>query len=44
LRKEPVPKVDWELFVDATEASNEVILEGLDGAFGGVARMDSRWD
>jgi hypothetical protein len=35
--------VEWEVFVDAAQASNEMILEGADGAFGGIAAMDSWW-
>ena len=34
--------MNWEVLVDAAEASNEVILEGANGAFGGVTTMDVR--
>jgi hypothetical protein len=33
--------VEREVFVNAAKASNEVILEGADGAFGGIASVDS---
>jgi hypothetical protein len=33
--------VEREVFVDAAKASNEVILEGAGGAFGGIAAVDS---
>ena len=35
--------MEREVFVDAAKASNEVILEGADGAFGGIAAVDSWW-
>ena len=42
LRQQPVPKVQWEVFVSATETGNEVVLEGSDGSFGGIAAMEMR--
>ena len=36
-----IPKVEGEIFVNAAKSSNEVILEGADGAFGGIAAVDS---
>jgi hypothetical protein len=33
--------VEGKVFVDATEASNEVIFEGADGTFCGIAAMDA---
>jgi hypothetical protein len=38
-----VPEVKGKVFVDAAEASNEVILEGSDSAFSGIAAVDPRW-
>jgi hypothetical protein len=35
--------VEREVFVDAAETSNEVILEGADGAFSSIAAVDSWW-
>ena len=35
--------MEREVFVDAAQASNEVILEGADGAFGGIAAMNAWW-
>ena len=32
-----------EVFVDAAEAGDEMIFEGSDGSFGGVAAMDIGW-
>ena len=37
-----IPQVQGEGFVDTAEASDEMILEGADGAFSGVATMDAR--
>ena len=34
-----IPEVHGKLFVGAAEDRNEVILEGADGAFGGVATV-----
>jgi hypothetical protein len=36
--------VNGEVFIDATEACNEVILKGADGTFGSIAAVDSWWD
>jgi hypothetical protein len=36
-----IPQVEREVFVDTAKASNEVILEGADGAFGGIAAVDA---
>ena len=38
--EQAIPKVNWEIFVNAAKASDEVIFEGAYGAFGGVAVMD----
>jgi hypothetical protein len=38
-----IPQVEREVFVNASKASNEVILEGADGAFGGIAAVDTGW-
>jgi hypothetical protein len=32
-----------EVLVNATQASDEVVLEHSDGAFGGIVAMDSGW-
>jgi hypothetical protein len=42
LRDEAIPQVEWEAFVEAAEGSDEVIFEGADRAFGGVATMGAR--
>ena len=39
LGQELVPEVEGEVLVDAAEASDEVVLERADGAFGRVAAM-----
>ena len=33
-----------KVFVNAAEASDEMVLEGSDGAFSRVASMDIGWD
>ena len=38
--EEPVPETEWEIFVGAAEAADDVVLEGSDGVFGGVAAVD----
>jgi hypothetical protein len=38
-----IPQVEREVFVNAAKASNEMILEGADGSFGGIAAVDSGW-
>jgi hypothetical protein len=43
LRHKTIPQVEGEVFVDAAQASNEMILEGADGSFGGIATVDSGW-
>ena len=43
MRHKTIPQVEREVFVDAAKASNEVILEGADGAFGGIAAVDAWW-
>jgi len=40
LRKQQAPMVERKVRVAATEAGNEVVLEGLDGAFGGIPAVD----
>ena len=42
MRNEAVPEMQWEVKVTTTEAGDEVILVGLDGAFGGVCAMQVR--
>ena len=39
MRDEAVPEMQEEVGVVTTEAGNEVILVGLNGAFGGVGAM-----
>ena len=39
---EAVPEMQGEVGVASTEAGDEVILVGLDGAFGGVGAMKVR--
>ena len=41
-RNEAVPDMQGEVRVATTEASDKVILVGLDGAFGGVCAMQVR--
>ena len=36
-----IPQVEREVFVDAAQSSNEMILECADGAFGGIAAMNA---
>ena len=36
-----VPEMKREVLVNTTQASDEVILEGSDGTFGGIAAMDA---
>ena len=43
MRHKTIPQVEREVFVDAAETSNEVIFERADGAFGGIAAVDSWW-
>jgi hypothetical protein len=33
--------MEWEVLVDTTQASDEVVFERSDGAFGGIAAMDA---
>ena len=40
LRDEEAPKVQGELWIRGTEASNEVVLECLDGSLGSIAAVD----
>ena len=40
--KESVPKVQREVLVGAAETSDEVVFEGADGTFGGIAAVDVR--
>ena len=42
--KEFVPKVKREVWVGAAEPGDEVVLERSDGAFSGVATMETGWD
>ena len=42
MRVEAVPEMQGEVGVSATEAGNEVILVGLDGAFGDVGVIQVR--
>jgi hypothetical protein len=39
LREQFVPQMEREVFVDATQPGNEVILERADRAFGRIAPM-----
>jgi hypothetical protein len=39
LRHKAIPQVEGKVFVNAAEASDEVILESSDGAFSRVAAM-----
>ena len=43
MRHKTIPQVEREVFVDAAQSSNEMILEGADGAFGGIAAMNAWW-
>ena len=36
--------MQWKVFVETAEASNEVIFKGSNGSFGGVASMVTRRD
>lgn len=42
LGEEPVPQVHGELGVDTAKASNQMVLECSDGAFSGIAPVDTR--
>ena len=42
MRNEAVPEIQWEVRVATTEAGDEVIIVGLDGAFSGVGAMKVR--
>ena len=42
LRQKAVPKVQWEVFVSAAEASNEMIFESTDGSVSGIASVHAR--
>jgi hypothetical protein len=44
LGQEAVPKMEREVLIGTAKTGNEVIFEGLDGAFSGVAGMDTGWD
>ena len=39
LWNEFIPEADWEVGVGAAEAGNQMVFEGSDAAFGGVASM-----
>ena len=39
-----VPQMKWKVLVDAAKSGNEVILEGADRAFGGIAAMHAGWN
>jgi len=43
LGKQKAPMMEWELRVTATKASNEMVLEGLNGALSGIAAVDVGW-
>ena len=43
MRHKTIPQVEREVFVDAAETGNEVILEGAGGVFGSIAAVDSWW-
>jgi len=40
LGEQAVPEMHREVLVRAAEAGDEVVLEGADGTFGGIAAMD----
>jgi hypothetical protein len=39
-----IPKVQWEVFVNAGEGSDEVIFESTDCALSSIPTMHSRWN
>lgn len=39
LRKQLVPEMEWEVGISCAEACYEVIFEGADGTFGGIASV-----
>ena len=41
MRHKTIPQVEREVFVDAAQSSNEMILECADGAFGSIAAMNA---
>ena len=43
LWKESVPEAERELWVSAAEASDEMVLKGLDGTLCGIVLVDSSW-
>jgi len=44
LRKSLVPEVDGEVLVHAAKASNEVVLESVDGSFSSIVVVQVWWD
>jgi hypothetical protein len=43
LGKEAIPKVHGEGFVGAAKSGYEVVFEGLNCSFSGIAAMDMGW-
>ena len=41
LGQEPIPKVQGKVLVDTAQAGNKMVLERADGAFGGIASVQS---
>jgi hypothetical protein len=41
LREKRVPEMEGEVWVCAAEASDEMVLEGVDSTFSGVTAVDS---
>ena len=44
LGQQMIPKVQWEVFVNAAEASDEVVFESADCAFSSIVTMHARWN
>jgi len=44
LRQEPIPEMEGKVLVCAAQASNEMILESVDGTFSCIAAVHMRWD
>ena len=43
LREQFVPEMQWKVFIHTAQARDKMILERANGAFSGVAAMETRW-
>jgi len=44
LRQELIPEMEGKVLVHAAQASNEMILESVNGMFGCIAAVHMQWD